>query len=103
MGDLELSTLLRVLREDAGITQTELSVRINRDRTWVSKVENGQKVPDTEETLAWVIATKGGEKYLRELARVLGVPDIGFDTLVQARSVIQMAQMLSSQIGQIAL
>lgn len=103
MGDLELSTLLRVLREDAGITQTELSVRINRDRTWISKVEHGREIPDTEETLAWVMATKGGEKFLRELSKALGVPNIGIDTLVQARSVIQMAQIFSSQIGQMAL
>lgn len=103
MNGLELSTLLRVLREDANLTQNELSVRINRPRSWVSKVENGHETPDTEETLAWVRATEGGEKFLQELSRVLGVKEIGIDTLAQAKSIIQMAQMFSNQLGQLAL
>lgn len=103
MRGLELPTLLRVLREDANFTQTELGVRINRDRTWVSRIENGKEAIGLDDTVSWVLATNGGEKFIREMARICDVKEIGIDTLIQARSVIQMAQMFSNQLGQLAL
>ena len=38
-----LLTLLRQLRIDAGLTQTELALRLHRDQTFVSKYESGER------------------------------------------------------------
>ena len=55
-----LCELLREVREEAGLTQTELAVRIKKDQTFVSKYETGERRLDVLE--------------LREICVVLGVP-----------------------------
>ena len=35
--------LLRQLRSDAGLTQTQLAARLHRDQTFVSKYETGER------------------------------------------------------------
>ena len=39
----KLLALLRQLRIDAGLTQTELASRLQRDQTFVSKYESGER------------------------------------------------------------
>jgi transcriptional regulator with XRE-family HTH domain len=39
----QLETLLRELRAEAGLTQTELAARIEKDQTFVSKYESGER------------------------------------------------------------
>ena len=41
--------LLREIRIEAGLTQTELAVQIERDQTFVSKYESGQRRLDVLE------------------------------------------------------
>jgi transcriptional regulator with XRE-family HTH domain len=44
-----LVSLLREIRIEAGLTQMELAVRIERDQTFVSKYESGQRRLDVLE------------------------------------------------------
>lgn len=44
-----LLTLLRGLRTDAGLSQTELADRLGRPQSWVSKMEIGERRLDIEE------------------------------------------------------
>lgn len=44
-----LISLLRELRIEAGLTQVEVATRIERDQTFVSKYENGQRRLDVLE------------------------------------------------------
>ena len=44
-----LVNLLREVRLEAGLTQTELAMRIGRDQTFVSKYESGQRRLDVLE------------------------------------------------------
>ena len=44
-----LLKLLRQLREDAGLSQTDVAERLRRPQTWVSKVELGERRLDVEE------------------------------------------------------
>lgn len=44
-----LVNLLREIRIEAGLTQIELAVRIERDQTFVSKYESGQRRLDVLE------------------------------------------------------
>ena len=55
----QLVTLLRELRLEAGLTQTELAARIEKDQTLVSKFESGERRLDILE--------------IREICLVLGI------------------------------
>ena len=44
-----LISLLREIRIEAGLTQMEVAMRIERDQTFVSKYENGQRRLDVLE------------------------------------------------------
>ena len=55
----KLLALLRQLRIDAGLTQTELASRLQRDQTFVSKYESGERRLDILE--------------VREICRAIGV------------------------------
>jgi len=55
----KLLALLRQLRIDAGLTQTELASRLRRDQTFVSKYESGERRLDILE--------------VREVCRAIGV------------------------------
>lgn len=54
-----LITLLREMRLESGLTQTELAVRIEKDQAYVSRYESGQRRLDVLET--------------REICRALGI------------------------------
>jgi transcriptional regulator with XRE-family HTH domain len=54
-----LTTLLREMRIAAGLTQTELAARIEKDQTFVSKYESGERRLDVLE--------------LREICEAIGV------------------------------
>ena len=54
-----LLTLSRELRLEAGLTQTELAARIEKDQTFVSKYESGERRLDILE--------------IREVCRALGI------------------------------
>jgi transcriptional regulator with XRE-family HTH domain len=54
-----LVSLLREIRIEAGLTQMELAVRIERDQTFVSKYESGQRRLDVLEA--------------REICQVIGI------------------------------
>lgn len=45
----KLLALIRSLRIEAGLTQTELADRLDRPQSWVSKVEVGERRIDVEE------------------------------------------------------
>ena len=45
----QLLTLLRELRVEAGLTQTDLAARIEKDQTFVSKYESGERRLDVLE------------------------------------------------------
>ena len=67
-----LTTLLRDLRIEAGLTQTELATRIGRDQTFVSKYESGERRLDILELREICQAVgKGLEAFVRRLEREL--------------------------------
>lgn len=59
-----LVSLLRKIRIEAGLTQMELAERIERDQTFVSKYESGQRRLDVLE--------------LREICQAVGITLEGF-------------------------
>lgn len=59
-----LITLLRELRIEAGLTQTELATRVGRDQTFVSKYESGERRLDLLE--------------LREICQAVGISLVKF-------------------------
>jgi transcriptional regulator with XRE-family HTH domain len=59
-----LVSLLREIRVEAGLTQMELAVRIERDQTFVSKYESGQRRLDVLE--------------VREICQAIGITLEGF-------------------------
>jgi transcriptional regulator with XRE-family HTH domain len=60
----QLVSLLREIRVEAGLTQMELAVRIERDQTFVSKYESGQRRLDVLE--------------VREICQAIGISLEGF-------------------------
>lgn len=67
-----LVNLLREIRIEAGLTQMELAVRIERDQTFVSKYESGQRRLDALE-LREICQAIGMtlEEFARRLEKVL--------------------------------
>jgi transcriptional regulator with XRE-family HTH domain len=59
-----LIVLLRGIRVDAGLTQSELASRLARDQTFVSKYESGERRLDVLE--------------LREVCRAIGTDFVAF-------------------------
>jgi transcriptional regulator with XRE-family HTH domain len=64
-------TLLRELREGAGLTQEELAARLERDQPWVSVVESGQRRIDVVE--------------LREMCKALAIDSVEFMKMLEDR------------------
>lgn len=60
----KLLVLLRGIRIDAGLTQSELALRLSRDQTFVSKYESGERRLDVLE--------------LREVCRAIGTDFVTF-------------------------
>jgi transcriptional regulator with XRE-family HTH domain len=54
------AALLREVRVEAGLTQTELAARIKRDQTYISKYESGQRRLEMLE--------------VREICQAIGLP-----------------------------
>jgi transcriptional regulator with XRE-family HTH domain len=67
-----LTTLLRDLRVEAGLTQIELATRVGRDQTFVSKYESGERRLDILE-LREICQALGIslEKFVRQLEKTL--------------------------------
>ena len=65
---------LKGIREKAGISQRELSRRLNREHTFISKCELGERRVDIAE-FYWICKTCGGspEKELKKLVRAFDV------------------------------
>jgi transcriptional regulator with XRE-family HTH domain len=53
-----LTALLRQVRQEAGLHQTELARRLGVSQTWVSKYENGERRLDLVQ-LHWVCQAMG--------------------------------------------
>jgi len=96
---LDLPALLRLCRETAKFTQTDLGVAINRDRAWVSKVEQGHKEISVEELVAWANATNGGEILGRAISQACGASDVGYQQVIQARSILAFVQTMAQQFS----
>lgn len=51
-----LTSLVKELREKAGLTQDQLAVRLKRNQQYVDRVESGQQIPDPLECREWAAA-----------------------------------------------
>ena len=67
-----LVTLLREMRVEAGLTQTDLAVRIEKDQAYVSRYESGQRRLDVLEVreICKAIGTTL-EEFVKRLERIL--------------------------------
>jgi transcriptional regulator with XRE-family HTH domain len=70
----QLPGLLRKLREDAGLTQRELAVRLRTTHVFVHKSEVGERRVDISEFTDWCLACGADpEQVFRQLRRLRGV------------------------------
>jgi transcriptional regulator with XRE-family HTH domain len=67
-----LIALLREMRVESGLTQTELAARIDKDQTYVSKYESGERRLDVLEVreICQAIGTTL-EEFVRKLEKTL--------------------------------
>jgi transcriptional regulator with XRE-family HTH domain len=68
---VRLQAVLRDLRQEKGVTQTELALRLSRPQSFVSKYETGERRLDVLE--------------LREVCGALGVSFVSFARLLEKR------------------
>ncbi|OWY64931.1 hypothetical protein B7486_44600 [cyanobacterium TDX16] len=64
-----VTTLIRALREDAGLTQRALAKRLNQPQSWVYKCETGIRRMDIAEFCDWCKAC--GDEPVTALRRFL--------------------------------
>lgn len=74
-----LVNLLREMRVESGLTQVDLAARIERDQTFVSKYESGQRRLDALE--------------LREICRAIGI------TLEEFARRLESAEIIAARYG----
>jgi transcriptional regulator with XRE-family HTH domain len=55
-GYRHLPPLLRALREEAGLTQRDLAVRLEKPQSWVYNCETANRRVDVTEFVAWAAA-----------------------------------------------
>ena len=68
----QLLTLLRELRVETGLTQTDLATRIEKDQTFVSKYESGERRLDVLEIREICLALgMTFEEFARRLEKAL--------------------------------
>ena len=53
---LKLPIYLRKMREDAGLTQRELGVKLHKPHSWIYNCETGNRRVDVTEFASWVKA-----------------------------------------------
>ena len=99
MRSREIATMLKFCREMSGLTQYDLSAKLHKERTWVSKVENGRETPDVDELIEWSNATNGGEILGRYVAQACGVSELGYREVAEARQIKQIAQQWAVQLS----
>lgn len=83
-----LSSALRAMRADAGISTVALAERLGWSQSKVSKIENGRTRPSTEDVTAWCHAFKvkpAAARQLVDLAAQAYVEARGWRTSRQAR------------------
>jgi transcriptional regulator with XRE-family HTH domain len=51
----KVPTLLRKLREEAGLTQRDLAAKLRKPQPWVHKSEDGTRRVDIAEFLEWIV------------------------------------------------
>ena len=67
-----LANLLREMRVEAGLTQTDLAARIEKDQTYVSRYESGQRRLDVLEVREVCQAIGSSlEEFVKRLEKVL--------------------------------
>ena len=57
-----LRSLLRTLREEAGLTQRELGERLGKPQSWVHNCETGNRRVDVTEFIAWAGGCRVGPR-----------------------------------------
>ena len=71
---LRFMALVRAVREGAGLTQAEVGRRMERDQTFISKVETGERRLDVPE---FIRLCRACERDPREvLAEIMDFPDL---------------------------
>lgn len=71
---------LRQLRIDARMSQQDLAERLMVDKAYISRVENGHRIPDAETYNNWIAATNGP---IFMFTYVFGSDTGGFKTLLK--------------------
>ncbi|MGP3738372.1 helix-turn-helix domain-containing protein [Bacillus sp. 4A_MP2] len=62
--------VLRKARLQAGISQEKLAEMLSRSRSWISKIENDQKVLDVPTYVRWMEATNAKEAMIATLCGI---------------------------------
>lgn len=95
----DLGTRLRDLREQAGLTGTELASALGAGwrQPKVSKIENGRQLPTEDELTAWATATGSAVEPLlalrtRAASRIDGEPDRGAGAFAQQQDLAALAE-----------
>jgi transcriptional regulator with XRE-family HTH domain len=55
--DKQLGMILRMCRQEAGLSQEQLSQYLLCDRSHISRIESGQDIPDAIELITWAKVT----------------------------------------------
>jgi transcriptional regulator with XRE-family HTH domain len=70
-----LPDFLRLLREEAGLTQRDLGTRMNKPQSWIYNCETGNRRVDVAEFIQW--ATSCGVDVIAAFSRFLALASAG--------------------------
>ncbi|WP_018130107.1 helix-turn-helix domain-containing protein [Effusibacillus pohliae] len=90
----EIGTLLRMCRERKGMSQEELARYLRKDRSAISRIENGHDIPDIDEVIMWAEATDS-----REFIALMLTGSEGWKRLMRLEIVFKQMSAMLADIG----
>lgn len=85
---MKMGTILKAVRERAGMSQEDLAFQMNRTQACISKMENDRKIPDAKTFLEWFHQTNSQEVAVAFFC--------GVDSLAIMQQIMTMLSMFSN-------
>ena len=98
MPGVDIGGLLKSCRLSCQLSQQDLADILMKDRTVISRIENGQIVPDVYTVMDWAAATNSRGTIAAYIAG-----DAGFEDMIRFKAMMPQFKAVASQMFQMTM